>query len=93
MIALLGSELGYCMLSHKVCISFQHELFLAGTDTTRIYIEWVLIYLSTMPKVQDRIYNEIKEKIGDRFPQVSDKLSKELSFISSHNYCWRTRIH
>ena len=26
-----------------------------------------------MPEVQDKIYKEIKEKIGDRFPQVSDK--------------------
>ena len=54
----------------------QYDLFLAGTDTSRAFIEWTLIYMATMPEIQEKIYREIQEKIGDRFPKVSDKLSK-----------------
>ena len=57
-------------------IPFQYDLFLAGTDTSRAFIEWTLIYMAAMPEFQDKLYREIKEKIGDRFPQVSDKLSE-----------------
>ena len=30
-----------------------------------------------MPDIQEKIHKEIKEKIGDRFPQVSDKVSTQ----------------
>ena len=54
---------------------FQYDLFLAGTDTSRAFIEWTLYYMATAPDIQEKIYREIQEKVGDRFPRVSDKLS------------------
>ena len=53
----------------------QYDLFLAGTDTSTAFIEWTLLYMATEPEKQERAYREIQEKIGDRFPKVSDKES------------------
>lgn len=60
------------------------DLFSAGTDTTRITLNWVLLYLSNYPDMQEKIRNEVKENIGDRAPIQDDKHScpYTLAFIT-----------
>ncbi len=50
-----------------------YELLVAGTDTTRTFVEWAITLLAVYPEVQEKCLREIQEKIGDRFPQVSDQ--------------------
>ena len=40
------------------------ELFFAGTDTTSTNLYWALLYLVKYPEMQERIHEEIMERIG-----------------------------
>lgn len=49
-------------------------LFTGGTDTTDSTIRWALLHLLVRPDVQDKLYQEIADKIGfDRLPSVRDR--------------------
>ncbi|BFZ06916.1 hypothetical protein BsWGS_09955 [Bradybaena similaris] len=50
------------------------DLFGAGAETTSTSISWCILYLLNNPGVQDKLYSEIKEKVGtDRPPSIQDK--------------------
>ena len=42
------------------------DLFVAGTDTTQTLLRWALLFLANEPTLQQQIYEEISENIGDR---------------------------
>lgn len=50
------------------------DLFLAGTETTSSTINWCLLYMLHFPEVREKVYAEMKDKIGtDRTPTIHDK--------------------
>ena len=50
------------------------DIFGAGAETTTTTLRWALIYLCYHPEVQDRIYEELTEVIGnDRLPTLQDR--------------------
>ena len=54
-------------------------MLLAGTETTTSMLQYTFLYLAKLPEIQERAYREIKDKIGERFPKVSDKVSTNLA--------------
>ena len=51
------------------------DLFNAATDTSQSTLMWMLLMLANYPEIQERIYQEINESIGDRMPIQDDKSS------------------
>ena len=51
-----------------------NDLFVGGTETLLTTIRWFLVHMLHWPEFQDKIYEEITNKIGfDRYPQFSDR--------------------
>jgi cytochrome P450 family 2 subfamily D len=54
----------YCLL----------DLFLAGVGTTSTAMTWEFLLLALHPEIQEKVHQEIKEKIGtSRLPALSDR--------------------
>eukprot|EP00112_Aurelia_sp_Birch-Aquarium-sp1_P000590 Seg1056.8 transcript_id=Seg1056.8/GoldUCD/mRNA.D3Y31 product="Steroid 17-alpha-hydroxylase/17 20 lyase" protein_id=Seg1056.8/GoldUCD/D3Y31 len=49
------------------------DLFLAGSETTTNSLHWALLYFATWPKVQAKIADERKQRIGNRQPRLRDR--------------------
>lgn len=50
------------------------DLFLAGTETTATTLLWFFLYMVNYPHVQQKIFDEINEVVGqDRAPNMQDK--------------------
>ncbi|VDI69336.1 Hypothetical predicted protein [Mytilus galloprovincialis] len=50
------------------------DLYIAGTDTTSVTLQWSMLYMIKYPDVQKKCRNQILEVIGeDRQPVVKDK--------------------
>ena len=49
------------------------DLFLAGTDTSQMTFQWLLLFLSYYPSVQRKLRQEIETQIGDRMPTHEDR--------------------
>lgn len=61
-------------LDDESLMKIMFELFIAGTETTSTTIYWCLLFILHNPEVQDKVYHEIKEKIGtNRAPTIQDK--------------------
>ena len=56
------------------------DLFNAGTDTSQNTLMWMLLFLANYPEIQERIYQEINESIGDRIPIQDDKSSLPFTY-------------
>ncbi|CAG2182140.1 unnamed protein product, partial [Oppiella nova] len=48
------------------------DLFIAGVDTTHNTFKWLLLLVAYYPEVQNRLRQEISDKIGDRMPVQQD---------------------
>jgi len=48
------------------------DLFSAGTDTTTVTFEWMLLFIANYPEVQQKLRQEIDDMIGDRIPTQDD---------------------
>uniref|UniRef100_A0A0B7BT25 Cytochrome P450 n=1 Tax=Arion vulgaris TaxID=1028688 RepID=A0A0B7BT25_9EUPU len=58
------------------------ELFEAGSETTSTTIYWCVLYMIVHPDVQEKVYQEIKDKVGtDRAPTMQDK--NQLTYLSA----------
>ena len=51
------------------------DLFSAGTETTATTIRWAVLFLIHNPKIQEKVYKELENVIGDRPSTMSDKSS------------------
>uniref|UniRef100_A0A0B7BVS1 Cytochrome P450 n=1 Tax=Arion vulgaris TaxID=1028688 RepID=A0A0B7BVS1_9EUPU len=61
-------------LDKKNLVRTMMDLFQGGTDTTSITICWVILYMLNYPEIQEKVYQEIKDKVGtDRVPTMQDK--------------------
>ena len=41
------------------------QLYIAGTDTTSSNLYWALLYVTKYPEIQQKIYEEITEHVGE----------------------------
>ncbi|KAL2906899.1 Cytochrome P450 89A9 [Bienertia sinuspersici] len=64
-------------LTEEELVSLCFEFLNAGTDTTSTALQWTMANLVKYPKIQAKVYNEIKQVIGEEAEEVSeDELSK-----------------
>ncbi|CAG5116332.1 unnamed protein product [Candidula unifasciata] len=50
------------------------DLFVAGTETTATTLGWFFLYMVNYPRVQDKVFEEISEVVGqDRAPNTQDR--------------------
>ncbi|XP_065070817.1 steroid 17-alpha-hydroxylase/17,20 lyase-like [Rhopilema esculentum] len=49
------------------------DLLLAGGETTSTVLRWSLLYLATLPEIQQKIAIERRQKIGSRQPRLNDR--------------------
>nr|ASL69772.1 cytochrome P450 1A [Coryphaenoides armatus] len=61
-------------VSDEKIVGIVNDLFGAGFDTISTALSWSVMYLVAHPEMQERLHQEIKDKVGlDRFPVLSDK--------------------
>ncbi|KAM6980201.1 cytochrome P450 1A1 [Aplochiton taeniatus] len=61
-------------VSDEKIVGIVNDLFGAGFDTVSTALSWAVVYLVAYPETQERLYQEIKNKVGmGRFPRLSDK--------------------
>ncbi|KAL2906861.1 Cytochrome P450 89A2 [Bienertia sinuspersici] len=64
-------------LTEEQLISFCSEFLNAGTDTTSTALQWIMANLVKYPKIQAKLFEEIKGVIGEEAAEVrEDELSK-----------------
>jgi len=60
--------------SNSQLLATVNDLFSAGTETTSTTIRWAILYLARHPDIQEKLYQEIKEKVGvSALPSYADK--------------------
>lgn len=72
-------------VSDEKIVSIVNDLFGAGFDTVSTALSWSVMYLVAYPEVQDRLHQELMDKVGmDRTPCLADKNNMPLldSFIT-----------
>ena len=58
------------------------DIFTAGAETTVTAIRWAIVYLCHFPKIQDRIYTELRTVVGDdRLPSLQDR--RQLPYLEA----------
>ncbi|CAN7069650.1 unnamed protein product [Brassica rapa subsp. trilocularis] len=67
--------------SDEDLVTLCSEFLNAGTDTTGTAIEWGIAQLITNPKIQSRLYDEIKSTVGDR--TVNEKDLDKMVFLKA----------
>ncbi|XP_022535545.2 cytochrome P450 1A1 [Astyanax mexicanus] len=61
-------------VSDEKIVGIVNDLFGAGFDTISTALSWSVMYLVAYPKIHEKLYQEMMEKIGTgRTPQLSDK--------------------
>ncbi|KAI4904388.1 hypothetical protein NFI96_016777 [Prochilodus magdalenae] len=61
-------------VSDEKIVGIVNDLFGAGFDTISTALSWSIVYLVAYPEIQERLHQELREKIGtDRPPHLSDK--------------------
>uniref|UniRef100_A0A3Q3XEI8 Cytochrome P450 1A n=1 Tax=Mola mola TaxID=94237 RepID=A0A3Q3XEI8_MOLML len=61
-------------MSDERIVRIVNDLFGAGFDTVSTALSWSVMYLVAYPEIQERLYQELKDKVGlDRTPCLSDK--------------------
>nr|AIA66374.1 cytochrome P450 family 1 subfamily A polypeptide 1 [Pseudopleuronectes yokohamae] len=61
-------------MSDEKIVGIVNDLFGAGFDTVSTAMSWSVMYLVAHPEIQERLYQEIEDKVGlDRMPLLSDK--------------------
>ncbi|XP_063044237.1 cytochrome P450 1A1 [Engraulis encrasicolus] len=61
-------------VSDEKIVGIVNDLFGAGFDTISTALSWSVVYLVAYPEIQERLHEEMKEKVGlDRTPMLSDK--------------------
>ncbi|XP_056268642.1 cytochrome P450 1A1 [Pseudoliparis swirei] len=61
-------------MSDEKIVGIVNDLFGAGFDTISTTLSWAVMYLVAYPEIQERLYQELKDKVGlHRTPLLSDK--------------------
>ncbi|KAG5839339.1 hypothetical protein ANANG_G00203970 [Anguilla anguilla] len=61
-------------ISDEKIVGIVNDLFGAGFDTVSTFLSWAVMYLVTYPEIQEKLHQELREKVGmDRFPRLTDK--------------------
>lgn len=61
-------------MSDEKIVGIVNDLFGAGFDTISTALSWSVMYLVAYPEIQERLYQELKDKVGlDRTPVLSDR--------------------
>jgi len=60
------------LLTEREIIANIWVLFVAGHETTSSALAWALNYLRVYPDIQQKIYEEIQQVVGDRTPKEED---------------------
>uniref|UniRef100_A0A1A7X9X6 Cytochrome P450 1A n=3 Tax=Iconisemion striatum TaxID=60296 RepID=A0A1A7X9X6_9TELE len=61
-------------MSDEKVVGIVNDLFGAGFDTVSTCLSWSVMYLVAYPEIEQRLFEEIKDKIGlDRSPKLSDR--------------------
>ncbi|KAK0137281.1 Cytochrome P450 1A1 [Merluccius polli] len=61
-------------MSDEKIVGIVNDLFGAGFDTISTGLSWAVMYLVAHPEIQERLHQELKDKVGlDRSPVLSDK--------------------
>ncbi|CAG5115325.1 unnamed protein product [Candidula unifasciata] len=68
-------QAGTCTsLDDQHLTKIMYDLFVAGTETTSTTIYWCILYMLHYPEIQEKVYQEIKQKVGtNRAPTIQDK--------------------
>lgn len=70
-------------MSDEKIVGIVNDLFGAGFDTISTALSWSIMYFVAYPEIQDRLFEEIKEKVGlDRTPVISDR--NNLPFLEAY---------
>ena len=61
-----------------------YDLYFAGTDTSHHIFQWILLFLTYYPEMQQKLRQEIESEIGDRIPthEDRDRCHYVMAFIS-----------
>ncbi|XP_036400372.1 cytochrome P450 1A1 [Megalops cyprinoides] len=63
-------------VSDEKIVGIVNDLFGAGFDTISTALSWAVVYLVAYPEIQEKLYQELKDKVGmERTPRLSDKSS------------------
>jgi len=54
------------------------DFYNSGTDTTSTVLTWIVLYLTMHPDIQEECYRAINDVIGDREPNLNDRLQLQL---------------
>uniref|UniRef100_A0A8C7SBY6 Cytochrome P450 1A n=1 Tax=Oncorhynchus mykiss TaxID=8022 RepID=A0A8C7SBY6_ONCMY len=66
-------------VSDEKIVGIVNDLFGAGFDTISTALSWAVVYLVAYPEIQERLHQELKEKVGMiRTPRLSDKINLPL---------------
>uniref|UniRef100_A0A673YG42 Cytochrome P450 1A n=1 Tax=Salmo trutta TaxID=8032 RepID=A0A673YG42_SALTR len=66
-------------VSDEKIVGIVNDLFGAGFDTISTALSWAVMYLVAYPEIQERLHQELKEKVGmNRTPRLSDKTNLPL---------------
>ncbi|XP_021713762.1 cytochrome P450 89A2-like [Chenopodium quinoa] len=64
-------------LTEEQLVSFCSEFLNAGTDTTSTALQWIMANLVKYPKIQTKLFEEIKGVVGEEAAEIGeDELSK-----------------
>jgi len=58
--------------SKEQLVMIGHDLMSAGSETVATTLNWIILYLTIQPTVQERCYQEIEEVIGQKSVALSD---------------------
>lgn len=61
-------------VSDEKIVGIVNDLFGAGFDTISTALSWSIVYLVAYPELQERLHEEIKEKVGlEQSPSLTDR--------------------
>lgn len=69
-------------LSEEELVTLVSEIINAGTDTSATAVEWALFHLVTNQEIQERLYKEIVEKVGENGVVTENDVEK-MSYLGA----------
>ncbi|CAD5228769.1 unnamed protein product [Bursaphelenchus xylophilus] len=63
----------YESFSHDILASMCYDLWLAGQESTSNTINWGIAYLANNPDIQDRVFQDIQNVVGERPVTMADR--------------------